>query len=143
MSQQTRSKEAKVQIKKNGVRLGTSMLLITDFSWDPDAEIKKTRYVGDKRNTPDLDVMGVGFSFKTHMRDAVWMDLWNEIQRAEELGLPAPDIVLSVIYGHRNGTRSTVGLHGELVLKLDKNEIPTGDYLSNQWSGYCQYADPT
>jgi hypothetical protein len=141
MSQQTRSKEAKVQITKNGERLGTSMLLITDFSWDPEAEIKKTRYVGDKRSTPDLDVMGVAFSFKTHTRDHVWMELWDEIQRAEELGQPAPDISLSIVYAYRNGARGTVGLHGELVLKLDKAEVPQNDYLANSWSGYCQYAD--
>lgn len=142
MSKQTRSKEAKVQINKNGNRLGTSMLLLTDFSWDPDVEIKKVRYIGDKRNTPDLDVMGHAFSFKTHMRDNIWMATWNEIQIADDLGVPPPDITLSVIYGYRTGTRGIVGLHGELVLKLDKSDIPTGDYLSAAWSGYCQYADP-
>lgn len=143
MSKQIRSKEAQVQIKKDGRRLGTTMKLILDFKANPDAEIKKTRFVGDKRHTPDLDVKGYDFSFKTQKRDHVWFELWNEIQQADENGAEGPDISLAVTYSYRGGTTETVVLHGELVMKIDDDEIPADDYLTVSWSGSCQFCDAT
>lgn len=143
MSKQIRSKEAQVQIKKDGQRLGTTMRLILDFKVDSDAEIKKTRFVGDARSTPDLDVKGYDFSFKCQKRDHVWFDLWNEIQQADEFGAEGPEITLTITYAYRGITRSTVVLHGELVLKMDSAEIPSDDYLPVSWSGSCQFMDAT
>ena len=143
MSQQIRSKEAQVQIKKDGRRLGTTMRLITDFKVDTDAEKKKTRFVGDKRSTPDLDVKGYDFSFKTQKRDHVWFELWNEIQQADENGNEFPDITMSVTYSYRGGASETVVLHGQLILMMDSAEIPADDYLPVSWSGCCQFLDAT
>jgi hypothetical protein len=141
--QQIRAKEAQVQITMDRVKLGTSMLKIVDFKFDPDAEIKKQRYNGDRRTTPDLDVMGNGFSFKTHAQDHVWWSsVWNRIQQAEEQGFPPPEITIAVIYSYRDGrSTSSINLHGRLVLKLDSMDRPGDDYVSMSWSGYCQFAE--
>ena len=143
MAKQIRAKEALVQIKKGDQRLGTSMRKILDFKWNPDAEITKTRFVGDARHTPDLDVKGCDFSFKTQKQDHVWFELWNEIQQAEELGNELPEITLSVTFAYRGGAQRTIVLHGEMVMKLDHDDIPNGDYQVASWSGSCQYADGT
>jgi hypothetical protein len=145
MSKQIRSKEALVQITENRQRLGTTMLKILDFKWNPEAEITKTRFLGDSRETPDLDVKGASFSFKTQKQDHVWFDLWNRIQQAEEQGNDLPDISLAISYSYRGTTATrTIVLHGELVMKLDDDDLPAdGGYQVVSWSGSCQYADGT
>jgi hypothetical protein len=140
MSKQIRHKESVVQITKSGVRLGGTMLKITDFRLQPEVEILRTRFVGEKRDSPDLDVMGYSGSFNTQKRDRVWFDLWNEIQAAEEAGTELPEISMAVTDSYRDGTRLTVVLHGELVLKLDTSEIPNGGYQTAAWSFFCQFA---
>jgi hypothetical protein len=144
MSKQIRAKEAQVQITVDGVRQGTTMRKILDFKWNPDAEITKTRFLGDKRNTPDLDVKGADFSFKTQKTDHVWFELWDRIQRAEELGNDMPEISLAITYAYRGGGVRTIVLHGELVMKLDDDDLPAdGGYQVVSWSGSCQYGDGT
>ena len=143
MSKQIRAKEAQVQITKDGRRLGTTMRLILDFSVTPDAEIMKTRFVGDKRHTPDLDVKGYDFSFKIQKTDHLWFELWNEIQRADELGVDFPEISLAVTYAYRGGAARTVVLHGELVMKMDTDQIGNDAYQEVDWSGACQFCDAT
>ena len=142
-SQQIRSKEALAQITMDGLRLGTSMRKIMDFKIDPDSDIKKTRYMGDKRTTPDLDVSGYGFSFKTHHQDhSWWRSVWNKIQQAEEQGFPPPEISIAVTHSYRDGaTTESLNLHGELVLKLDSADYPNDDYASASWSGYCKFCE--
>lgn len=140
MSKQIRFKEANVQITKSGRRLGGTMLKITDFSLKPEAEIQRTRFVGEKRDSPDLDVMGNTFSFNTQVRDRVWFDLWNEVQANEEAGTELPELSFAVTDAYRDGTDLTVVLHGQLVLKLDSSEIPSGGYRTLAWSGFCQFA---
>jgi hypothetical protein len=140
---QIRTKEAQVQITLDRRRLGTSMRKILDFKLTPEAEIKKVRYSGEKRTTPDLDVMGYSFSFKTHGQDHDWwLSVWNEIQSAEEQGFPMPEIQIAVVLNYRDGiTTEAINLHGQMVLKLDDHEHPNDDYISNSWSGYCQFAE--
>jgi len=140
-ARQIRTKEAFVQISKDGVRLGTSMLKILDFKFDPEVDIKKTRYSGEKRDTADLDIKGVNFSFKTNAVDHAWFDLWNEIQTADEAGIDGPDISLAVTYAYRNGRDESLVLHGDLVLKLDSQEHPNDDYVAQSWTGYCKFSD--
>lgn len=140
MSKQIRFKEANVQLTEGGVRIGGSMLKITDFRLQPEAEIQRTRFVGEKRDSPDLDVMGYTISFNTQVRDRVWFDLWNRIQANEEAGTELPEISMAVTDAYRDGTDLTVVLHGELVLKLDSSEIPSGGYRTLAWSGFCQHA---
>jgi len=141
MSKQIRSKEAQVQIKKDGQRLGTTMRLILDFKVNPDAEIKKTRFVGNARHTPDLDVKGYDFTFKTQKTDHVWFELWDEIQLADELGAEGPEITLTVTYAYRGKAARTVVLHSEFVMKMDDDEVGGDDYQTVSWSGSCQFCD--
>lgn len=140
--QSIRSKEAQAQITMDGVRLGTSMRKLLDFKVDPESDIKKTRFMGEKRTTPDLDVTGYAFSFKTQAQDHTWWrTVWNRIQQAEEQGFPPPDISIAVVYAYRDGsTTESINLHGKLVLKLDSIEHPD-DYVGKSWSGYAQFCE--
>lgn len=141
MAKQIRFKESTVQLTKSGIRQVGSLLKILEFKVDTDAEIQKTRFVGEKRTTPDLDVMGYNFSFKNQVRDRRWFTLWNEIQIAEENGVDLPELSIAVTDAYRDGSNLTLVLHGEMVLKMDSNEVPSGDYRTTSWSGYCQFCN--
>lgn len=134
-----RTKEAIAQLRVDGVLQTGSFRKITTVSVDPDAELAKTRYVGDKRNRGDLDVMGYSFSFSTHVADRKWLDLWKTIEAAENAGLPMPTVTLTLTYSTRDGGSHTVGLNGDCVIKLDKLDVPENGYLVNQWSGYASF----
>jgi hypothetical protein len=141
MAKQIRFKESTVQITKSGIRQVGSMLKVLEFKIDADAEIVKTRFVGEKRTSPDLDVQGYGFSFQNQIRDRRWFTLWNEIQVAEEQGLELPELSIAVTDAYRDGSNLTLVLHGEMVMKMDSSEIPTGGYRTVSWSGYCQFCN--
>jgi hypothetical protein len=141
MAKQIRFKESTVQITKSGIRQVGSMLKVLDFKVDPDVEIAKTRFAGEKRSTPDLDVMGYGFSFKHQLRDRRWFTLWNEIQVAEEQGLELPELSIAFTDAYRDGSNLTLVLHGEMVMKPDSTEGSGGDYRTTSWSGYCQFCN--
>lgn len=140
-SGEIRAKEARVQISVDGVRLGGSFSTIHDISVKPDAAIAKKRFTGEKRARADLDVLGWDLSFKTEKRDHLWSALWDKIQAAEINGDPLPDIVLTITYSYRDGSKllRTTSLSGDLVLKLDEDSIPKDGYQMNSWSGFCSY----
>lgn len=134
-----RSKEARVQITVNGVRLGGSFATIHDISIKPDAQIAKKRFTGEARARGDLDVQGYDGNFKSEMRDHVWWQLWKLISEAERNRQPLPDVVLTMSYGYRDGagTVKNVGLSGDFTLKLDETNIPQNGYLMASWSFFC------
>lgn len=134
-----RSKEARVQISVDGVRLGGSFQTIHDVSFKPDSQIQKKRFTGEARARGDIDVMGYDISFKSEKRDHVWWDLWNLIQEAERNRRPLPDIVITVTYGYRDGSGLTrsIAYSGDLVLKMDEDSIPKDGYQVNSWTGFC------
>lgn len=142
MGKPIRFKEATIQITVSSVRLGGSLNKVTDFSAKPDAEIMKTRYAGEKRDSPDLDVKGWDLSFSHHKQDRIWFDLWRTIEGAEENGDDFPEISIAVTDSYRGTTSPlTVVFHGELMLKMDEDGRPNGDYQSVSWSGFCKYCD--
>lgn len=134
-----RTKEAIAQLKVNGILQKSIVAKITTVSIDPETEITKTRYVGQKRNQADLDVMGYGFSFSSHKTDRRWHTLWKEIETAENAGLPAPAITMTLTFAERNGQSHTIGLHGDCVVALKKIDVPENGYLVDQWEGYASY----
>lgn len=136
---QIRAKEARAQITVDGVRLGGSFSTIHDVSVKPDASIAKKRFLGEKRARGDLDVVGYDFDFKTEKQDHTWWDLWNLIQDAERNGRPLPDIVLTLTYQYRDGSgiMRSIGLSGDLILKLNEDNVPREGYHMVSWSGFC------
>lgn len=140
MSRRIRSKEADIQIIVNGSRLGKSMRKVTDFRLEPTAEFTRTPFVGQARDSNDINITGYEFSFTTHVNDFEWWDIWQDIADREELGAELPTITLTVTYKLRGTSNRTVVLSDDLLLKLDTSEIPEGDYVNNTWSGVCQTA---
>lgn len=140
-SGEIRSKEARAQLTVNGARLGGSFATIHDISVKPDADIQKKRFTGEKRARGDIDVRGWDISFKTEKRDHLWSTLWDLIQAAEMNGDPLPDIVLTLTYSYRDGSKllRTVSLSGDFVLKMDEDSIPKDGYQMNSWTGFCSY----
>jgi hypothetical protein len=140
-STEIRAKEAIVQITMDGRRLGGSMLTIKNFSMKPDADITKKRFIGDKRFRADIDVKGYDFSFKTEKRDHVWWQIWKKFEQGDVNGSELPVISIAVSFGYRGGGggQRTVTLHGDLVMKIDSDEIPEA-YQEVSWSGSCSFA---
>lgn len=140
---QIRAKEARARLTVDGVQLGGSFSTIHDISIKPDATISKKRFTGEKRARGDIDVVGYDFSFKTEKNDHLWWILWNKIQDAEREGRPLPDIVLTLTTGYRDGSGvlRSIGLSGDLVMKIDEDNIPKDGYHMVSWSGFC--ADTT
>lgn len=138
-STEIRSKEANIQIKVDGQRLGGSFSTVHDLSIKPDAELSKKRFPGMKRFVGDVDVRGYDFSFKTQKRDHLWKTLWSLIEKADKNGTTFPVITLSVTYTYRDNTGDvrTGTLHGDLVMKLDDTNVPEAGYLMDSWSGVC------
>lgn len=136
---QIRSKEARVQLTVDGVRLGGSFLTIHDVSVKPDAAIAKKRFTGEKRARGDIDVVGYDISFKTEKNDHTWWSLWSRIQDAERNNRPLPDIVMTITYTYRDGSglQRSVGLSGDMVLKMDEDNIPKDGYQMVSWTGFC------
>lgn len=135
-----RAKEARVQLTIDNVSLGGSFSTIHDLNVKPDAEIIKKRFIGMKRAVGDLDVKGWDLSFKTEKKDNLWIDLWDTIQSRELNNQPLPEIVMTVTYSYRDGTgrQKVVTLDGDLILKLDEDDIPD-QYQRNSWTGFCSY----
>ena len=54
---------------------------------------------------------------------------------------PLPDITLTLSYSYRDGSGliKTAALSGDLVLKMDDDNIPKDGYQTNSWSGFCSY----
>jgi len=140
-SGEIRAKEARVQLTVDGTRLGGSFSTIHDLSVKPDAAIAKKRFTGEKRARGDLDVVGWDVSFKSEKRDHLWSELWDKIQAAELNGDPLPEIVMTITYAYRDGSRllRSVALSGDFVLKMDDDSIPKDGYQVNSWSGFCSY----
>ncbi len=138
-SGEIRAKEARAQLTVNGARLGGSFSTIHDVSVKPDAQIAKKRFLGEKRARGDLDIVGYDISFKTEKRDHLWWQLWNLIQEAERNSRPLPEIVLTLSYGYRDGSGvvRSIGLSGDMVLKMDEDNIPKDGYQMNSWTGFC------
>lgn len=139
-STEIRAKEATIQMKLDGQRLGGSMLTVKNFSLKSDADITKKRFIGDKRSRADLDVKGYDFSFKLEKRDHIWWTLWKKFELAELSGQPFPDFQISVTFAYRGGTglTKTIVLHGDAVFKLS-DDIPEG-YQEVSVDGSCSYA---
>lgn len=140
-SGEIRAKEARAQLTVDGVRLGGSFSTIHDISVKPDASITKKRFTGEKRARGDLDVVGWDVSFRTEKRDHLWSQLWDLIQDCEINSRPLPDIVLTLSYSYRDGSGiiKTAALSGDLVLKMDDDNIPKDGYQTNSWTGFCSY----
>lgn len=136
-----RNKDATIQIKLNGQRLGGSFLSISGFNLKPEVDMPKKRFTGDKRARADLDVKGYGFDFKTEKRDHIWWTVWKLIEQAELAGQPLPVISLSVTFSYRDGTGllRTIVLHGDLVMHITGDSIPE-QYQETSWTGYCSFA---
>lgn len=137
-----RGKEAELQIIFGTTRLGGSMRKITDFSIEPQSEITKTKFVGERRSNMDLEIDSYDFSFNTHVNDfAWWRDVWQQLNDAERLGATFPEITVVVSLRLRNnGPVETIVLSDDLIMKLDTMEAPGDDYVSLAWSGSCQQA---
>ena len=140
-SGEIRAKEARAQLTVDGIRLGGSFSTIHDVSVKPDAQIAKKRFLGEKRARGDLDVIGWDISFRTEKRDHLWSQLWDLIQDAEINGRPLPDIVLTLSYAYRDGSGllQSTALSGDMILKMDEDNIPREGYQMNSWSGFCSY----
>lgn len=141
MAGEIRAKECRVQLTVDGVRLGGSFATIHEVAVKPDAQISKKRFTGEKRARGDLDVQGWDISFKTEKRDHLWSQLWDLIQDAEINARPLPDIVMTLTYTYRDGSRvvRSVALSGDFVLKLDEDSVPKDGYQMNSWTGFCSY----
>lgn len=144
MSKQIRFKEALISISVDGVPQDGAMRKIIEFKLSPEVKKSKVRYAGEKRHTPDLDVMGYTGTFQTHSPDhRWWSQLWDKIQIADEVGAAPPEITATVTYAYRNGQDSSISLHGEMVLVLDSQDHKTDDYITQSWSFDCQFASQT
>lgn len=140
-SGEVRAKEARASITVDGIRLGGSFSTIHDISVKPDATLQKKRFTGEARARGDLDVVGYDISFKTEKRDHLWSQLWDLIQDAEANARPLPDIVITISYKYRDGSQimHSCALSGDLVLKLDEDNVPKDGYQMNSWTGFCSY----
>jgi hypothetical protein len=127
----------------NGRRLGGSFTKVTELDITPAAEIVRTQFAGEPRESGDLDMRGYEYSFKTHVERHDWFDLWKQIEQAEENGEELPAVSLAVTYRYRGAPLKTVTLHGDCILKLDKGGSwsDAGEYIPAEWSGFCQRAD--
>jgi len=143
MAKRIRFKEGNAQLMVSGQRLGGSLLKVTDIEVKPDADISKTKYAGERRASPDLDVNGYDFTFSHHKEDKLWWTLWDTIQSAEENGDEFPEIALTLTESYRDGSGSglTLVLHGELVMKMDGDQRRGGEYQNVSWSGFSQYCN--
>lgn len=140
-STEIRAKEANIQITVAGQRLGGSFATIKDLSIKPDVTLDKKRFPGMKRAVGDLDIKGFDFSFKTEKRDHTWKTLWRMVEQADKNGQPFPVITLAVTYSYRDGSNDvrTNTLHGDLVLKLDDDNIPESGYQMDSWTGFSSF----
>ena len=138
---EVRNKDALIEIRVDGQRLGGSFSAVKGFNLKPDLEMPKKQFTGDKRWKMDLNVKGYDFSFKTEKRDHVWFALWKKIELAEFNGLPLPDITLSVTIKYRDGTgrANTYIVHGDLVLAMKGDDIPA-EYQEISWEGGASFA---
>jgi hypothetical protein len=141
MPGEIRAKEARAQIKVDGVPLGGSFATIHDIDVKPDAAIAKKRFTGEARARGDIDVTGWDISFKTEKRDHTWAQLWALIEDAELNARPLPDISLVISYRYRDGSNliKSATLSGDMALKMDSDSIPQSGYQMNSWSGFCSY----
>lgn len=135
-----RSKECRVQLTVDGIRLGGSFNTIHDISVKPDATIAKKRFTGEKRARGDIDILGWDITFRTEKRDHLWFQLWELIQDAELNGRPAPDISMTLSYRYRDGSNLVkTSTLSEITLKMDEDSVPKDGYQMNSWTGFCSH----
>lgn len=136
-----RGKEGEIQVIVGSTRMSGSLRKITNFNYEPQAEISKTRFIGERRENMDLDIGSHDFSFTTHVNDfSWWTDLWQQIQDAERLGEEFPEITVVVSLKLRGGNVQNIVLSDDLIMKLDSLTLPGDEYTTLDWSGSCQQA---
>ena len=134
-----RFKEVFVQVTVNGRRQGGTFQNIRQVTITPQAEIKKTKYAGEQRARPDLEIDGYDFTFQANESDLQWLQVWKLFEDAEANGEPFPVVSLAVTNVYRGEPRRTVVLYGNLIMKLDERSASDGDYAQQTWSGACQF----
>ena len=143
MSQQRiRAKACRVEVYVDGDREDDLMAFVTDFSAEPVHDKERTAFLGEPRESINLNVQGWDGSFTVQETTAAWFDLWDRIQQAERNGsdLPNVSIVVKKTYLPPNG-RIVYALSGDMRLTLDSSSLSGHDLVTSEWSFSCQDAD--
>ena len=138
-AQPIRFKEAVIQLTVDGKKQTGTFENIRNLTVTPRAEIINTKYAGEARARPDLEIDGYDFSFQCNESDGRWMDLWKLYDVADAQSGVFPNVSLAISTAYRGGGRRTIVLYGQLVMKLDDRSLTDGEYAQQNWSGSCQY----
>lgn len=130
-----RGSEATLSITVEGRRF---TLLTKDWRVEPDFELKKDDYAGQRGSLPNPQFNGTGFSFSCDEEDESALELREFILAREEAGLSPPLATIQCRYKYRKvGTRARIELLSAAVLKPGTREQGgRKENITNSFEGF-------
>lgn len=136
MSRRLRGEEISVRVSIDGETQNSgSWLNITEFSVTERADINEISYLGEKSDDLDYQHHGFDFSMKVDVQDDKTIRFMEELIRREYNAETHPDIVLTVLYQFRNGTRLLEAYHGVYLRSNEKGFGSRKDAVTASFEG--------
>lgn len=130
-----------ISIIIDGVTQAGSFAKLESFDWRPDAEIKKSDFVGEESSEGDLQYNGADFSFAIQEKDAAPLQFWDSIVAKIQNGEMSPDIVVSVTKSYRDPSMIPKTIVFEsAVIKLDSMSVKRKEFTMYNFSGFASKA---
>lgn len=131
-----RGSEATLTITVDGERF---ILLTKTWRFNPDFELKKDEYAGQRSALANPQFNGIDFSWDCDEQDRRAAELANLLMRREVAGGEPPRVTIQVKYRYRKiGTRPLIEIYSNCVLKPGSREQGgRKENITNAFEGFC------
>lgn len=140
MSQRAKGSNTSIVVVQNSQQQVGSFTKCETFEVTPDAEIKKSDFLGESTSDGDMQHHGYDFKFTIHEQDSKAIAFYNNIAAASEAGVLLPDMEVMAITQYPDPAQGIVTeILQDVVIKLDSRAFSgRKEYLKNAFSGFAK-----
>lgn len=140
MSQRAKGLNTSLVVVLDGKEQAGSFTKCESFEITPDAEIKKSDFLGESTSDGDMQHHGYDFKFTIHEQDKNAIAFYSKVAAASEAGTLLPEVDVMAITQYPDPSQGVVTevLH-ECVIKLDSaSSSGRKEYKKNSFSGFAK-----
>ncbi len=141
MSLKLRGAEVTITIASDGIRLGGSLLKLTDFSETLRSDLNEDDYLGEQATDLDTQFHGWDLSFAFDVQDAVVIELVEDlVDRMTNQEAP-PEVTITAIYNFREpGARGKMKVYRQVFLKPGEETVGgRKEKVKGKFEGKCKH----
>lgn len=131
-----RGQEVSILFAVGGVSQIGSMLKVKNFTVTERGELVESDYVGEPVSDLDYRHDGWDMSWEIDVRDSIAMDFLTNIVARDDVGIPQPDITITVIYKFREGAGVEPRMevyYGTVMRPSETGFSGRKEYISTSW----------